>query len=125
MAVRTTRRSPTLFFGTDPSSLDVPLIHLIRETEGFADMKMTPPEADVVRAVQKHLPDILEARILVSSPRKSAWCAPGSRPETTGGYEIRRKDWQTVRLVTPPLRKRDWDAKTVYLVRVRLHIALM
>ena len=84
-------------------------------------MKTTPLEADVVRAVQKHLPDVLEARILVSSPQKSVWCTSGSRPETTGGYEIRRKDWRSVRSTTVPLRKQDWDAKIVYLVRIKFH----
>jgi hypothetical protein len=77
-------------------------------------MKTTPPEADVVRAVRKHLPDVLEARILVSSPQMS-----GSRSEPTGGYEIRRKDWRSVRSAAVPLRKQDWDAKTVYLVRIK------
>ena len=84
-------------------------------------MKTAPPEADVVRAVQKHLPHVLEARILVSSPQKSAWYASGSRSETAGGYEIRRKDWQSVRSVTAPLQERDWDAKTVYLVCVKIY----
>ena len=86
-------------------------------------MKTTPPEADVVRAVQKHLPDALEARILVSFPQKSAWYPSGSRSDTAGGYEIRRKDWKSVRSVTAPLRKQDWDAQTVYLVRIKLYAA--
>lgn len=88
-------------------------------------MKTTPSEADVVRAIQKHLPHVLEARILVSSPQRSAWSASGPRSETAGGYEIRRKDWRTVRSVTAPLRKLDWDAKTVHLVRVKPRAALM
>lgn len=96
----------------------------MRECEGFTDMKPTPPEADVVRAVQKHLSGVLEARILVSSPQKSARYSSGFRPETTGGYEIRRKDWNSVRSITASLRKHDWDAKTVYLVRVKLSITL-
>jgi len=125
MAVRTMHRHPVLFFRTDRSPLDIPLIHLIHETEGFTDMKTTPPEADVVRAVQKHLSDILEARILVSFPQNSALWASGSRSETAGGYEIRRKDWNIIRSVTVPLRKRDWDDKTVYLVRVKLRATLM
>jgi len=87
-------------------------------------MKTTPPEADIVRAVQQHLPDVLEARILVSSPQKSASCASGSRSDTSGGYEIRRKDWKSIRSVTAPLKKRDWDAMTVYLVRVELYTTL-
>jgi len=84
-------------------------------------MKTIPPEADIVRAVQQHLPGVLEARILVSSPQKSVCCASGSRSDTSGGYEIRRKDWKSIRSVTAPLKKRDWDAKAVYLVRVGLY----
>jgi len=83
-------------------------------------MKMVPPEVDVVRAVQKYLSDVLEARILVSSPQTSAWSSSGFRPDTTGGYEIRRKDWKSVRSIAPPVRKQDWDAKAVYLVCVKL-----
>ena len=105
--------------GTDRRSLDVPLARIIYESEGFADTKTTPSEVDVVRAIQKHLSDVLEARILVSSPQKPAWYASGSRSETTGGYEIRRKDWRNVRSVTAPLRKGDWDAKAVYMVRIK------
>jgi len=104
----------------DRSSLDVSLVRLIRESEHFADMKTIPPEVDVIRAVQKHLPDVLEARILISSPQNPAWSSSGSRSDTTGGYEIRRKDWKSVRSIAPPLRKQDWDARVVYLVRVKL-----
>lgn len=105
---------------TDRSSLDVPLVRLIRESEHFSDVKTVPAEVDVVRAVQKHLPDVLEARILVSSPQNPAWYSSGSRSDTTGGYEIRRKDWESVRSIAPPLRKQDWDARAVYLVCVQL-----
>lgn len=80
---------------------------------------MTPSEADVVRAVQKHLPNVLEARILVSSPQKSVWHSPGSRSDVTGGYEVRRKDWESLRSVTASIRKSDSDANTVYLVRAQ------
>lgn len=45
----------------------------------FVDMKATPPEVDVIQAVQKHLPDTLEAQILISSPQRSVWYAPGPR----------------------------------------------
>ena len=106
--------------GADRSSLDVSLVHLIRESEHFADMKTTPSEVDIIRAVQKHLPDVLEARILFSSPQNPAWSSSGSRSDTAGGYEIRRKDWKSVRSVAPPLRKQDWDTRAVYLVCVRL-----
>ena len=104
----------------DRDSLDVPLVPLIRESERFTDIKPAPPEADVVRAIQNHLSDVLEARILVSSPQDPAWRPPGSRSETAGGYEIRRKDWRSIRSITAPLRKQDWDARTVYLVSVKL-----
>jgi len=109
-------------FRTDRSWLDVPLVRLIRESEGFADMKTAPPEADVVRAVQMHLPDVLWVQILVSSSQKSVWYASSSRSEAAGGYEIRRKDWRSaLSLAAVPLRKQDWDAKTMYLVRIKLY----
>ena len=111
------------FSRTDRNSLDVPLVPLIRESECFTDIKTTSPEADVVRAIQNHLSDVLEARILVSSPQNSAWRSSGSRSDTAGGYEIRRKDWESVRSITAPLRKQDWDARTVYLVSVKLFTA--
>ena len=114
---QTVRCSPV---GLIAVSLDVPLVRLIRESEHFAEIKMMPSEVDVVRAVQKHLPDILEARILVSSPQNPAWYPSGSRSDTTGGYEIRRKDWKSVHSIAPPLRKQDWDARAVYLVCVKL-----
>ena len=115
---------PALIFRADRGLPDVSLVRLIRESEGFADMKTTPSEVDIIRAIRQHLPDVLEARILVSSPQNSDWYASGSRSETTGGYEIRRKDWRSVRSLAVPLRKQDWDAKTVYLVRIRLYDTL-
>lgn len=87
----------------------------MRESDGFTDMEVMPPEVDVARAVQKHLSNALEVRILVSSPQMSVWQS-GSRSDAAGGYEICRKDWQSVRSATAPLRKQDWDVKTVYLV---------
>jgi hypothetical protein len=81
-------------------------------------MKAIPSEVDVVRAIQKHLPNTIEARILVSSPQNPVWCSHGSRSDATGAYEIRRKDWQSHRSVTAPMLKQDWDAKTLYLVRI-------
>jgi hypothetical protein len=92
----------------------------MRESEGFAEMRATPPEADVVRAVQIHLPNLLEARIFVSSPQKSVWDPLGPRSDTTGGYEIRRKDWQSVHSIKTPIQRQNWNAKTVYLVRINL-----
>lgn len=97
----------------------MPLIRLIRESDSFTDVETAPSEADVMRAVQKYLPDVFEARILVSSPKKSVWHSPDSRSDVTGGYEIRRKDWQSLRSAAAPLRKSDWDIKTVYLVRIK------
>ena len=89
----------------------------MRESDSFTDMEVMPPEVVVARAVQKHLLNALEVRILVSSPQLSGWQS-GSRPDAAGGYEIRRKDWQSVRSATAPLRKQDWDVKTVYLVSI-------
>jgi hypothetical protein len=121
-AVCTCTDSLTPVSGVDHSSPDIPLVHLIRESDGFTDMETTPSEADAVRAVQTYLSNVLEARILVSSPQKSVWHSPGPRSDVTGGYEIRRKDWQSLRSVTTPLRKSDWDVRTVYLVRIKLRI---
>ena len=83
-------------------------------------METTPSEADIARAVQVHLPNVFEVRILVSPPQKSVWHSPSSRSDVSGGYEIRRKDWQSLRSVTAPIRKSNWDDKTVYFVRIAL-----
>jgi len=80
------------------------LVHLIRESEHFAEMKTIPPTVDVIRAVQKQPPDALEARILFSSPQPPPLYPSGSHSDRTGGYEILLKDWKSVRLIAPPLR---------------------
>jgi hypothetical protein len=74
-----------------------------------------------VKAVRTHLGEYFETRILVSAPLRSEWHAQGSsylkKEDAVGGYEIRRKDWGRLAEKIASHNKRDWDAKTLYVVR--------
>lgn len=68
---------------------------------------------------------MFETRILVSEPSKSDWRAQTSyskKEVAVGGYEIRRRDWQTFGDKMARHNKREWDSKTVYVVRAFIQL---
>ena len=81
-------------------------------------------ETEVAKALRAHASHTLEVRIrLPASPQSSSvcqWYGAGktSRKKDVGGYEVRRRDWPTLR--DRPSRgwtRARWDDMTAYMVR--------
>jgi len=100
----------------------LPLSYLMRcafSRENLA-YEHVPAEAGVVKAIRAYVGDVLEVRMLVSSPSTSAWY-PSWKPErdSVGGYEVRRKDWSTLSdNATRDFTRAQWDDRTIYMVRL-------
>lgn len=96
----------------------VPINYLIRRPPFRGSLPAEPSETEVVKALRSYASETLEVRMLGSAPSLSVWYGTGktSRKKDVGGYEVRRKDWETLRdhpLRT--LRAVQWDERTVYM----------
>lgn len=96
----------------------VPVNYLIRRPPFRGFLPAEPSEVGVVKALRSYANDTLEVRMLVSAPSSSVWYGTGktSRKKDVGGYEVRRKDWET--LLDHPLRHlspEQWDERTLYM----------
>jgi len=100
----------------------LPLSYLIRCAFSRENLvhEHVPAEAGVVKAIRAYVGDVLEVRMLVSSPSTSAWY-PSWKPgrDSVGGYEVRRKDWSTLSdNATRNFTRAQWDDRTIYMVRL-------
>ncbi|KAI9574372.1 hypothetical protein HD554DRAFT_2165873 [Boletus coccyginus] len=79
-----------------------------------------PSETEVVKALRTHARHTLEVRMCLPSsvPPSSVWYGTGktSRKKDVGGYQVRRRDWATLR--DRPSRgwtRARWDDMTAYM----------
>jgi hypothetical protein len=100
----------------------VPLSHLLRHSSVISSSGKhleLEPEAAIVKALRRDASAVVDVRVLVSQPSKSDWFQKdrNNRKESVGGYEIRRKDWNSEVRPDRDYTKSDWDERTVYMVR--------
>ena len=105
----------------------MPINYLIRRPPFRGSSAAELSETEVVKALRSHASETLEVRILGSASSSSVWYGTGktSRIKDVGGYEVRRKDWET--LLEHPLRQLrrvQWDERTVYMVSIHFVCAL-
>ena len=105
----------------------MPINYLIRRPPFRGSSAAELLETEVVKALRSHASETLEVRILGSASSSSVWYGTGktSRKKDVGGYEVRRKDWET--LLEHPLRQLrtvQWDERTVYMVSIHFVRAL-
>jgi hypothetical protein len=77
----------------------------------FVGASQTP----LVKALRQYAPEVFELQLIVAAPQpwfNRAGAASSSTPTGAGGYEIRRTDPSP-----SALTKKDWDERTVYIVR--------
>ncbi|KAL4081447.1 hypothetical protein V8B97DRAFT_27979 [Scleroderma yunnanense] len=104
---------------TDASTAGfVPINYLMRRPPFRGSWTAELSETEVVKALRTYASEMLQVRMLVSAPSSSVWYGTGktSRKKDVGGYEVRRKDWET--LLDHPLRKlrtAQWEERTVYM----------
>lgn len=102
---------------------DIPLRYLLSTSPAFFSLEQEPSEADLTRCVRSSPSSHLDVRMLISEPPGNAWFERGpgglsSAQSESGGFEIRRKDWEKVlkTLADGSWTKDSWDRCTVYLV---------
>ena len=89
----------------------IPLSQLLRHSPVLSLAGLGPTEeTNIGKAIRSHANDILDVRILVSDP---SW-GRSKREEHSGLYEIRRRDWEIMRMQA--LTRNDWEARTIYMV---------
>ncbi|KAH9939331.1 uncharacterized protein BXZ73DRAFT_76042 [Epithele typhae] len=99
----------------------IPLSYLIGHSAHFLHLSTRPPEAALARAARTHAVDLLEVRMLVSKPEKAAWYGKdASWKEDTGGFEVRRKDWDDALKRARNSNRSEWEACTVYIEGIPL-----
>lgn len=94
--------------------LVIPLTSLLQTSKILVPLCLWGSETSIVKAVRAQAAASLEVRLLVSEPSTSAWFNASETAAEVGGYEIRRKDWETTR---EHLSRRQWEERTIYLVR--------
>ena len=107
------------------ASTVVPINYLLRRppVRGSLppDTSQQPSETEVVKALRAQANHTLEVRMhLPCAQSSSVWYGTGktSRKKDVGGYEVRRRDWPTLR--DRPSRgwtRARWDDMTAYMVR--------
>ena len=107
------------------ASTVVPINYLLRRSPVRGslppDTNQQPSETEVVKALRAQADHTLEVRMrLPCAQSSSVWHGTGktSRKKDVGGYEVRRRDWPTLR--DRPSRgwtRARWDDMTAYMVR--------
>ena len=67
----------------------------------------SPSEALVVKSLRQYVPDRYDIRMIL---------ATGPKNGPPGGYEIRRRDWESVVSSFSTFSRASWQAKTLYVV---------
>ncbi|KAG8218936.1 hypothetical protein J3R82DRAFT_4644 [Butyriboletus roseoflavus] len=107
----------------------VPINYLLRRTPFRSSLPLAsgqpdPSETEVVRALRTHASHTLEVRMRLASsssasaPPASVWYGTGktSRKKDVGGYEVRRRDWSTLRdRLSCGWSRARWDDMTAYM----------
>ncbi|KAA1479176.1 hypothetical protein DENSPDRAFT_846108 [Dentipellis sp. KUC8613] len=82
----------------------ISLSHLLQTTPYLNSLTN---EVALVKALRTHLPDIFETRMIVVTAAR-----PG---RNSGGYEIRRKDWEAVVDRFSSFDRKYWQLQTIYI----------
>ena len=107
----------------------VPINYILRRLPfrgSLASSLPEPSETEVVKALRTHASRTLEVRMRLpssSSSSASVWYGTGktSRKKDVGGYEVRRRDWATLRdRPSCGWTRARWDDLTAYMVRFLL-----
>ncbi|KDQ15495.1 hypothetical protein BOTBODRAFT_187311 [Botryobasidium botryosum FD-172 SS1] len=98
----------------------VPLRRLLNESVFSAHIPQPrPSESAFAKALKAHGSGFLEVRILFTEPSQGDWNDPDAQMESeqgedAGGYEIRRKDWHSIK-DAHPLWGTAWEGRTIYV----------
>lgn len=94
----------------------IPLSYLLKHSHIFSGLSSS--EVSVAKAIRSLATDVLDLRMVFTSPSWSEWYGKPSSSKDVGNYEIRRTDWRRDFPDEHARRysKDDWDKRTLYLV---------
>ncbi|KAF8589649.1 hypothetical protein K439DRAFT_1383226 [Ramaria rubella] len=102
-----------------------PVKYLLKQSTFLSTLPRLLSEADIMRCIRASPESSLETRMLISEPSRSEWFNRGPNATTSyqsqnGGFEVRRKDWETLlqTFVGGVWNKEWWDCRTVYIERL-------
>lgn len=101
--------------------------YLLNNCPLFSSEELTAriTEVDMMRCLRSSNTSNLEARMLITEPSRNEWRnrghdhdSPGANKFHAGGFEVRRKDWESVLrdLESARWTKEWWSQRTVYMV---------
>ena len=95
----------------------IPLRYLLLRSPVLSGLHLEKYEVPIVKALRSCANNELEIRMLVSAPSRSNWLGKQDNVSDLGGYEIRRKDWESVlRRPSMAYSRDDWEKRTLYMV---------
>ena len=95
----------------DLAPLVVVLGALLRTSPVFASIRPLPSEVSIVKALRAHAEDAFDNRMIMVNTARSTRSA-----SETGGYELRRRDWQSVLQQFHTFDRKYWHLRTIYIV---------
>lgn len=96
----------------------LPISFLLGTSPIFGGQTAHPPESAIIRSIKEST--AFEVRIALVEPDASTWRSGAGRSNdgNAGGYEIRRRDWGTLKERIRKYTAFQWEEKTVYIVSV-------
>ena len=97
----------------------LPISFLLNTSPIFGGETSHPPESSIIRSIKES--NAFEVRIALVEPDASTWRSAAGRSNDgdVGGYEIRRRDWGTLKERIRKYTAYQWEERTVYVVSVR------
>lgn len=99
------------------------LNNLLHAATAFAGVDPLPTEATIIKSLRTHANDRFDVRMILAGVASRS--AKHGRLDT-GGYEVRRKDWQEVvqHMKDGTFTRTHWQKRTIYIVNM-VYLALL
>lgn len=101
--------------------LDTTLNSVLQTSAAFTGVKPLPSEASIIKSLRTYANDQFDVRMVIAGSASNSRAARYGKQES-GGYEVRRKDWQEVvqRMKDGSFSRSHWQRNTIYMVLLLL-----
>ncbi|KZT06499.1 uncharacterized protein LAESUDRAFT_700335 [Laetiporus sulphureus 93-53] len=95
----------------------VPLRYVLRHSDYVRAVNPLPLETALVKILRNKASDIFDVRMTMTMASQSTWYRSYQAvdQDQSGGFEIRRRDWETLPRRLREYTKQDWDLRSVYI----------